>query len=48
MAVRIKFEPRDLWWGAFVDTQQQRLYVCLLPCFPIIFDLPIVLDEKNE
>lgn len=36
VTTRIKFEPRDLWVGVFVDTDKQRLYICLLPCFPIV------------
>lgn len=46
--MKIKFEPRDLWVGVFwdrgarittleTDQQQYRVYVCLVPCFPIIF-----------
>jgi hypothetical protein len=38
MRLRVKFEPRDLWLGVFVDTDRRRLYVCLVPCLPIIFD----------
>jgi hypothetical protein len=38
MTVRVKFEPRDLWLGVFIDTERRRLYICLVPCFPIIFD----------
>lgn len=49
MTVRIRFEPGDLWLGAFiekrtfmhVDTSPARyewsVYVCLLPCLPIRF-----------
>jgi hypothetical protein len=36
MSVRIKFEPRDLWIGAFVDTERRRLYLCVVPCFPVV------------
>ncbi len=50
--IRLKFEPRDLWIGAFwrrtkfyrmdppVVTQHSwhyELFVCLLPCLPIVF-----------
>lgn len=34
--VRVKFEPRDLWVGVFVDTVKKRVYVCVLPCFPLV------------
>lgn len=34
--IRIKFEPRDLWLGLFVDTERRRLYICLVPCFPVV------------
>ena len=37
--VRVKFEPRDIWLGLFVDTAKRRLYVCLLPCLPVIIDV---------
>lgn len=48
--VRIKFEPRDLWVGIFwerigrtttleTDREQIRVYLCLLPCLPIIFTI---------
>ena len=43
MTVRVKFEPRDLWVGVFVDKswweggrRWHRLYVCLLPTLPIV------------
>lgn len=46
--MQIKYEPRDLWVGIFwdragrtttleTDRQHYRVYVCLVPCFPIIF-----------
>lgn len=38
MGVRVKFEPRDLWLGVFVDTAQRRLYICVVPCLPIIVE----------
>lgn len=34
--VRVMFEPRDLWLGVFVDTAKKRIYVCLLPCLPVV------------
>lgn len=36
MKLRVKFEPRDIWIGAFVDTEKRKLYVCVVPCLPII------------
>lgn len=40
MCVRIKFEWRDLWVGAFIDSKSRCVYVCLVPCFPVIFSFP--------
>lgn len=49
MSVSIKFEPRDMWIGIYWDRQEVYLiesmsvriewafYVCVIPCFPIIF-----------
>lgn len=50
MKVSIKFEPRDLWIGAYwtgdlrdfdneklVETTHWKVYVCLVPCLPVIF-----------
>lgn len=30
------FEPRDWWIGLYRDSAKQRLFICLVPCFPII------------
>jgi hypothetical protein len=38
MRLRIKVEPRDLWIGAYVDPAARRLYVCVVPCLPIVLD----------
>ncbi len=38
MRVAVRFEPRDLWVGAYVDTHKLRVYICLLPMFPIIVE----------
>jgi hypothetical protein len=48
--MQIKYEPRDLWVGIFwdragrtttleTDRQHYRVYVCLVPCFPVIFTI---------
>lgn len=37
----IKFDPRDLWVGAYWNVERYpfeyvfNLYVCVIPCFPI-------------
>lgn len=38
MALRVKFEPRDLWIGAHVDTKKMRLYVCVVPTLPLVIE----------
>ena len=65
MRVSIKYEPRDLWVGVFWDRREWNdlkevvrgrslhIYVCLIPCFPIIFVLdrtryPAWLYEDGE
>lgn len=48
--MKIIFEPRDLWIGVFwklgarvttleTDRQGYHIYLCLIPCFPIVFTL---------
>jgi len=47
--MRLLFEPRDLWIGVYwtptsrtttlnTDRQHYRIYICLVPCFPIVFE----------
>jgi hypothetical protein len=36
--VFVTCEPRDLWIGAYRDPAAGRTYVCLVPCFPIVFE----------
>jgi len=58
----IKWEPRDIWLGVYwtravritslvEDIQRYRVYVCLLPCLPIIFtferEIPLKDRHKN-
>ena len=48
--MKIKYEPRDLWIGVYwdragrcttleTDRQHYRVYLCVVPCFPIIFTI---------
>lgn len=37
--VRLYFEPRDLWIGAYRDTAKRLLYVCPLPCLVVLIRL---------
>lgn len=47
--MKVKFEPRDLWIGVYwtrvrttnleSDFENYRIYVCLVPCFPVIFEV---------
>lgn len=42
LRVRLKFEPRDFWIGAFFAKAEptmpwtRRIYVCLVPFLPIV------------
>lgn len=38
--VRVLWEPRDLWLGVYRDTAKRRLYICVLPCLPIVIERP--------
>lgn len=35
---RLKFEPRDAWIGAYIDTHSLRAYVCFIPFVPLIIE----------
>lgn len=34
--VSVEFKPQDLWVGLYVDVERRRLYICVLPCLPIV------------
>jgi hypothetical protein len=44
LVVRLLWEPRDLWVGAFwnrlPDNGLLLIYVCLLPCLPFVICIP--------
>ena len=42
--IHIKFEWHDLWFGVFIG--EEAVYVCLIPCFPIIF--PRAYQEQRD
>lgn len=44
--VKLKFEPRDIWVGVYVDTNKLRLYVCAVPMFPIIIGMTRDINEQ--
>ena len=50
--IKIKFEKRDCWMGVFWNQTwaENKLYVCLIPCFPIIFtwNRSFWLDGKRD
>lgn len=39
MKLYLKFVPADLWVGAYWDGKKRRLYICVLPTLPLVFDL---------
>lgn len=50
--VRLLFEPRDLWIGAFIGRTEQvatgrlhALYVCLVPTLPLLIEW---VTDRNE
>lgn len=49
----IRFEPRDLWIGLFIDYNKKmprltKVYLCIVPCLPIIFTFePVYSDPVN-
>lgn len=37
LSISIKWEPRDIWIGVFNDMKvTDRIYICIIPCFPVI------------
>lgn len=48
--IRLYFEPRDLWIGAYRDTAKRLLYVCPLPCLVVLIRLgPLrAADQSRE
>jgi hypothetical protein len=36
--VWIEFVWQDMWFGVYWATEKERVYIVLLPCFPIIID----------
>lgn len=36
--VRLLWEPRDFWLGAYHDPAKRRLYICVLPCLPVVIE----------
>lgn len=46
--IRLKFEPRDLWVGAYIDTAKQRLYVCAVPALPVVVDIKAVAEKALD
>lgn len=41
MKVRVKFEWRDMWMGAFWEGGRRALYVCVLPMLPVVFQFKV-------
>jgi hypothetical protein len=56
--VKIKFEPRDIWIGLYwtksrattldTDTERTTFYICIVPCFPIIFEVKRSIPAKSR
>ena len=44
MKIRIQWEPRDLWVGVFRTPCRHHprwlVYVCIVPCLPIVIEIP--------
>ena len=34
----IEFEPRDIWFGLYINTKKKTAYLCLIPMFPLVID----------
>ena len=40
MEITIRFCWYDMWVGAFWSRPTRRLYLCIVPMFPIVIDFP--------
>lgn len=38
VVARLKFEPRDVWVGVYVDPEALKLYVCPLPMCAVVLE----------
>ncbi|MBX3396534.1 MAG: hypothetical protein KF841_14325 [Phycisphaerae bacterium] len=48
MKLSLKFKWFDLWLGAFWDRDRNTLYVCILPCLPIVIDFRKASDIADD
>lgn len=48
MRVRLRFVPQDLWVGAYWDRDRKRLYVCLVPCLPIVLAFSVPCPSSGD
>ena len=53
MKINIKFEPRDIWIGLYIDSKfdtyrcKYKIYVCLLPMLPIVISYSRLLTDEE-
>lgn len=48
LIIRIKFVWYDMWIGAYYDSKYGHLYVCLIPMFPIIFQVYKSINKRKK